>query len=166
MASLKEALENRKLKYEGWSDTKLLMDAYYDVLKTLNVFTDITIPDNEDIEHIQALACALAKIAKTYHYTKDKHIEEIDTYTEEHTYEHKTVSVDIDNAWVSTYPTIYAHKVALDEAFCSFMNCKVKGLDGSAYIPSLFNNHKLLSAEIKNLAVTESEKQAVRQALM
>ena len=137
--TVKEMLMSRHERYMGKTSEELLADASGDVERLLNVFSDITCPDAQDIAAIEALSKALY-------------------------YLHHAMGEDESHEWEHHYPEVAKHKHALDAAFHAFMTEKASGCDASAKLPAVFAAHKGLAHAVKSMCTTPAEMQAVQTA--
>lgn len=117
-----------------------LADASGDIERLLNVFSDITFPDAQDIAAIEALSKAAY-------------------------YLHHAMGSEEEHEWERHYPDVAKHKHALDAAFHVFMSEKAAGHDAAAKLPAVFAAHKSLAQAVKAMCTTPAEAQAVQSAV-
>ena len=137
--TVREMLMSRHERYEGKTSDELLADASGDVEKLLNVFSDITCPDAQDI-------AAIGELSKAVYYL------------------HRAMGEGEGHEWEHHYPEVAKHKHDLDAAFHAFMSEKSAGHDAAAKLPAVFAAHKSLAQAVKAMCTTPAEMQAVQTA--
>jgi hypothetical protein len=133
---------NREEKYKDYTEEELKEDATMDLLKLLNCFTDLELPNKEQLEYIVGLSKSIKSLRECCHHEEHKH------------------------KWEEHYPEVYKHFETLCSSFCNFMYMKYLGKDGSAFIPEIFSSHKALVSIITNMSsVTEKEKEIIYSSI-
>lgn len=134
--SVVEALATREMRYAGKSEAELAADARGDMLRLLNVYSDVECPGMEEIQAMYLLARGVARLGG--HHTA---------------------------GWEAHFPEI-AHALAAHcEAMDAFFLCKAHGHDASAHIGPMFEAHARLAGLVKAMCVTEAEKAAIMAAV-
>lgn len=138
--TVKEMLMTRHERYKCKSSEELIADASGDIERLLNVFSDITCPDAQDI-------AAIGELSKAVYYL------------------HHAMGDESEHEWEHHYPEVAKHKHALDAAFHSFMAEKAAGHDAAAKLPAVFAAHKSLAQAVKAMCSTPAEVQAVQASV-
>ena len=137
MTPFDEALAGREAKYAGWSDDKLRADARGDVLRLLNVFTDVQSPTMADVQVVHMLAEAACAL----HTDQDP------------------------PAWAEAYPEAAEAWGRMAEAFGAFMAAKAAGRYAVDLIGPVFTCHRQLARAVQSITTSEEEKQAIMNAV-
>mgnify|MGYP003324942976 CR=1 FL=1 len=135
MTQFDEALASRDEKYEGWPEAKLACDARMDMMRLLNVFTDIVSPSMADVQVMGVLADAVGKLKGA------------------------------GAPWAERFPDVAKLKAHLDTALDAFLNAKAAGTDAADLVPAVFAAHRSLANAVMRITATEAERQAIADAV-
>ena len=131
----KDALWHREETYHGVCSAELLKDARMDVLRLLNVYTDLADPSYEQV-------CVIEKLSKAAHYLEGE---------EGHS----------KPEWAHVYPELHHLKQSMDVALDKFLTHKGKGEDAAEHLKEVFKAHKALAANVKSLCATPAEMEVI-----
>jgi hypothetical protein len=139
--TIREALATREVRYEGKSEECLTQDARGDILRLLNVLTDIEMPSNDQVRMIKELA-------KAYNCLLG------------HDW---SVTADTAETVRSNAKTAAADKLKgeLDVAWTAFLDAKDSGKDASAPLARLFDAHTKLAAKVMEFCTTAAEREVI-----
>lgn len=129
----KDALWHREELYHGVCADALIHDARMDVLRLLNVYTDIADPTYEQI-------CAMEKMAKAVHCLEEENGKP---------------------EWAHMYPDVFNLKREMDVAVDKFFTAKGKGEEASGHLKEVFRTHKELATKVKALCATPAEMEVI-----
>lgn len=144
--TVKDRLLHRTEHYADMSNEGLLRDACRDMEELLNVFTDIDVPDAQDIRAMEALSRAVKDLHGCLHHDSQ-------------------VQDDADPPWVAHWPEIAKKKRELDAAFAAFLTAKHGGKDAANMIPGIFAAHGKLAQAVQALCTTPAETAAIKAAV-
>lgn len=134
MSQFDEALAGREDKYEGWPESRLACDARMDMMRLLNVFTDIVSPSMADVQVMGLLSDAVGKLRGS------------------------------GEPWTERYPDAAKLKANIDRAFDAFLNAKAAGNDAADLVPAVFAAHRSLANAVMRITATDAERQAISEA--
>lgn len=137
MTQFDEALAGREEKYRNWTDAELRADARGDVLRLLNVFTDVGSPSMSDIQAMHLLAETAGRL----------------------------VEGDESPEWAESFPDVADAWNAMTHAFGAFVCAKAAGRYAVDFISPVFAAHRALARAVMAMSTSDEERQAIVSAM-